>query len=179
MYKCKKSKKVKVRYYIAQYLILEITQSALHFTPWQTCSIEHHLGFSWFKSGRRGRPFHNVQTVTLCTSNMKDYTTGSDRALRSLKCCLSKFHGTLSSDAFPCQICIKQREFLQNMEVITEEHRFLAYLRIIYVLYQYFDSLAHYSAMYSGIPTFYFIMLPESHSYSDISNVLSIYHTIC
>ena len=32
--------------YIAQYPILSIPQSA-HFTVWQTCSIEPHLGFSW------------------------------------------------------------------------------------------------------------------------------------
>ena len=33
-------------YYIAQYPVLKIDEGSLHFTPWQTCSIEHHLGFS-------------------------------------------------------------------------------------------------------------------------------------
>ena len=37
---------LKARSYIAQYLILRTDQSALQFTPWQTCSIEHHLDFS-------------------------------------------------------------------------------------------------------------------------------------
>ena len=36
----------KVTSYIAQHSILRISQSALHFTPWKTCSIEHYLGFS-------------------------------------------------------------------------------------------------------------------------------------
>ena len=36
-------KKVNVSSYIAQYPIIRIGQSALNFTSWQTCSIEHHL----------------------------------------------------------------------------------------------------------------------------------------
>ena len=39
--------------YVAQYPTLRIGQSALHFTPWQTCSIEHHLGFSGKHSAMR------------------------------------------------------------------------------------------------------------------------------
>ena len=34
--------------YIAQYLVRWTTQSALYtFLPWQTCSFQHQLGFSW------------------------------------------------------------------------------------------------------------------------------------
>ena len=36
----------KISSYIAQYPVLRSTQSALHFTPLQTCSVEHHLDFS-------------------------------------------------------------------------------------------------------------------------------------
>jgi len=36
----------KLNSYIAQYLIIRIAESALHFIAWQTCSIGHHLGFS-------------------------------------------------------------------------------------------------------------------------------------
>ena len=32
--------------YIARYPFFCITESALHFILWQTCSMEHHLGFS-------------------------------------------------------------------------------------------------------------------------------------
>ena len=37
-------KQIKVTSHIAQYSILRITQGALRYTPWQTCSI--YLGFS-------------------------------------------------------------------------------------------------------------------------------------
>ena len=37
---------VKVFSYIAEYPILQIAQSDLHFTPWQTCSIKHRLSLS-------------------------------------------------------------------------------------------------------------------------------------
>ena len=40
-----KSKKVKVRSYIARYPVHRTAQSALHFTPWQTCSFQGHLNF--------------------------------------------------------------------------------------------------------------------------------------
>ena len=39
-------KNVKVRSYIAQYPVHRTAQSALHFTPWQTCSFQGHLNFS-------------------------------------------------------------------------------------------------------------------------------------
>ena len=39
-------KKVKVRSYIARYPVRSTDQSALHFTPWQTCSFQDHLNFS-------------------------------------------------------------------------------------------------------------------------------------
>ena len=39
--------KVKVSSYIEQYTILRTAQSTIHFTLWQTCSIEHYLSFSW------------------------------------------------------------------------------------------------------------------------------------
>ena len=39
-------KKVKVRSYIAQYPVHRTAQSALHFTPWQTCSFQGHFNFS-------------------------------------------------------------------------------------------------------------------------------------
>ena len=38
-------KKVKVHSYIAWYPVFETDQSALHFTPWQTCSFQHHFYF--------------------------------------------------------------------------------------------------------------------------------------
>ena len=38
--------KVQVRSYIARYPVRRTTQSALHFTPWQTCSFQGHLNFS-------------------------------------------------------------------------------------------------------------------------------------
>ena len=38
--------KVKVRSYIARYPVCMTAQSALHFTPWQTCSFQGHLNFS-------------------------------------------------------------------------------------------------------------------------------------
>ena len=38
--------KVKVSSYIAQYQIIKIARSALHFTPWQTHSFIFHLNFS-------------------------------------------------------------------------------------------------------------------------------------
>ena len=37
--------KVKMSFYIAQYPIFSIVQSALHFTPWYTCLIKHNLSF--------------------------------------------------------------------------------------------------------------------------------------
>ena len=37
--------KVKVRSYIARYPVHRTAQSALHFTPWQTCSFQGHLNF--------------------------------------------------------------------------------------------------------------------------------------
>ena len=40
-----KVKKVKVSSYIAQYPVLRTAQSALHFTPWQTCSFQGHFKF--------------------------------------------------------------------------------------------------------------------------------------
>ena len=39
-------KKVKVCFYTAQYPVRWIAQSVSHFTPWQTCSFRHQLGFS-------------------------------------------------------------------------------------------------------------------------------------
>ena len=39
-------KKVKVRSYTAQYPVLGTAQSTLHFTPWQTCSLQGHFNFS-------------------------------------------------------------------------------------------------------------------------------------
>ena len=36
----------KVCFYIAQYHVCLTAQSALHFTPWQTCSFRHQLDFS-------------------------------------------------------------------------------------------------------------------------------------
>ena len=36
----------KVRSYIARYPVLGTAQSALHFTPWSTCSFQRHLDFS-------------------------------------------------------------------------------------------------------------------------------------
>ena len=39
--------------------------------------------------------------------------------------------------------------------------------------------IVHYMAVFFGIPTIYFIMLLESHSYYDIINVPSISHTLC
>ena len=41
----KKIFKVKVRSYIARYPVHRTAQSALHFTPWQTCSFQGHLNF--------------------------------------------------------------------------------------------------------------------------------------
>ena len=38
--------KLKVCFHIAQYPVHWTAQSALHFTPWQTCSFRHQLGFS-------------------------------------------------------------------------------------------------------------------------------------
>ena len=38
-------KKVKVSSYIAWYPVHRTAQSALHFTPWQTCSFQGHLNF--------------------------------------------------------------------------------------------------------------------------------------
>ena len=35
-----------VRSYIARYPVRVTVQSALHFTPWQTCSYQGHLNFS-------------------------------------------------------------------------------------------------------------------------------------
>ena len=32
---------------VAQYPVCSIAQSALHFTPWQTCPFRHQLGCSW------------------------------------------------------------------------------------------------------------------------------------
>ena len=40
----------KVRSYISWYPVLVTAQSALHFTPWQTCSFQRHLDFSWKQS---------------------------------------------------------------------------------------------------------------------------------
>ena len=37
--------KVKVCSYIARYPVHRTAQSALHFTPWQTCSFQGHLNF--------------------------------------------------------------------------------------------------------------------------------------
>ena len=42
----KSKSKVKVRSYIARYPVRRTAQSALHFTPWQTCSFQGHLNFS-------------------------------------------------------------------------------------------------------------------------------------
>ena len=39
--------KVKVWFYIAQYPVRRTAQGTIHFTPWQTCSFRHQLGFSW------------------------------------------------------------------------------------------------------------------------------------
>ena len=39
------NKKVKVCSYIARYPVHRTAQSALHFTPWQTCSFQGHLKF--------------------------------------------------------------------------------------------------------------------------------------
>ena len=36
----------KLRSYIARYPVRRTTRSALHFTPWQTCSFQGHLNFS-------------------------------------------------------------------------------------------------------------------------------------
>ena len=41
--------KVKVRSYIARYPVHRTAQSALHFTPWQTCSFQGHLNFFFWK----------------------------------------------------------------------------------------------------------------------------------
>ena len=38
--------KAKVSFYIAQYPVRWTAKSALHFTPWQTCSFRHQLDFS-------------------------------------------------------------------------------------------------------------------------------------
>ena len=38
--------KKRVSFYIAQYPVRWTAQNALHFTPWQTCSFRHQLGFS-------------------------------------------------------------------------------------------------------------------------------------
>ena len=38
--------KVKVCSYIARYPVLGTVQSALHFTPWRTCSFQCYLDFS-------------------------------------------------------------------------------------------------------------------------------------
>ena len=46
MYWSTKVKKVKVSSYIARYPVRRTAQSALHFTPWQTCSFQGHLNFS-------------------------------------------------------------------------------------------------------------------------------------
>ena len=35
-----------VRSFIARYPVFRTVQTALHFTLWQTCTIEHHLDFS-------------------------------------------------------------------------------------------------------------------------------------
>jgi len=40
------SKKVTVRSYIVLYSILRIVQYTWHLTPWQICSIKHHLTVS-------------------------------------------------------------------------------------------------------------------------------------
>ena len=40
------AEKVKLSSYTAQYPIVSTAQSDLHVTPWQTCSIKHHLDFS-------------------------------------------------------------------------------------------------------------------------------------
>ena len=40
-----KYKKVMVSSYVAQYPVLRIAQSAVHFNPWQICSIEFHFDF--------------------------------------------------------------------------------------------------------------------------------------
>ena len=32
--------------YIPLYSVYKIAKSTLHFTPWQTCSFQHHLNFS-------------------------------------------------------------------------------------------------------------------------------------
>ena len=37
---------VKACFHIAQYAMLTVAQSALHFIPWQTFSIEHYLDMS-------------------------------------------------------------------------------------------------------------------------------------
>ena len=37
--------KVNISSYIAQYPVLRIAVSVLHFTSWQTCRYEHHLNF--------------------------------------------------------------------------------------------------------------------------------------
>ena len=38
--------KEKVSSYTVQYQNLKIARTALHISPWQTCSIKHHLNFS-------------------------------------------------------------------------------------------------------------------------------------
>ena len=47
------SSNIKVRSYIARYPVLGTVQSALHFTPWQTCSFERQLDFSGKHSATR------------------------------------------------------------------------------------------------------------------------------
>ena len=54
------SVKRKAKFLLARHQIIGTAQSALHFTPWQTCSIEHHLNFS-------GRYPDTLQLKTIST----------------------------------------------------------------------------------------------------------------
>ena len=45
-YRYLKVNKAKVRSYIARYAVLGTAKSALPFTPWHTCSFQHHFDFS-------------------------------------------------------------------------------------------------------------------------------------
>ena len=70
---CKKDKGM---FYIAQYPVGWIAQSALHFTPWQTCTFWHKLGSSGKHSSHSTitwRLFTHISTtiygqVPICTT---------------------------------------------------------------------------------------------------------------
>ena len=81
-------KKVKVWFYIALYPVRWTAQSALHFLPWQTCSIQHQLGFSWKHSSHAAiaqRLFTHIPTTVY--SQVLIYTAESTEASwRERKC---------------------------------------------------------------------------------------------